>query len=141
MRRHSLFFIKPEMVDRRQDVFKYITDSGLQIACTHDVVMTHRHLRRLYGHVADHVMMKLKLQMLGHRCVVGIVKSEKDAIGELVRICGEKTAPSDCHAQSIRYQLGSHRDNEIHINAVHRPTNEKELDQNLALFGLLAFNS
>jgi nucleoside diphosphate kinase len=139
--RYSFAFIKPEGAEKTEAILSYLRDAGLTIVHSTDAFMTEHHIQGLYGHVPPHIMPRLKNQLLAKTCKVLVVQSNKDAVVELVRVCGEKTPPGDCAPQSIRYQLGSHRENEEHLNVIHRPKTAKERDENLALFGLLAFNS
>lgn len=75
---------------------------------------------------------------LGNPVELGLVHGE-DAVMKLLRLAGEKTAPAECHPDSIRYRFGVHEPMLVgsaryFLNAIHRPKTPAEATLHIDLF-------
>ena len=130
----SLFFIRPEAMVHREEIFDAIKRRGLVIIY-HDEVRIFKHiLKALYSHVRPEVFEKLTKQLWDRQCVVGIVEGEK-SIEKLVEIIGHETHPAKCHPGSLRREFGNHAPGMEHENVCHRPKTEEEFLENIKAFG------
>lgn len=131
----TLFFIKPEAVNRADDIREAIEAAGLTVKRIVPFVMDAECINGLYGHLNQTIKNRLISQLLYRECVLGIVEGE-NAITRLVEITGERYEPALCNPHSIRFRFGDHTAGLEHHNAIHRPKTPEEVEHNFKVFGI-----
>ncbi len=94
-------------------------------------------LEELYGELSD-VLRKATREAFDKPVELGMVHGT-DAIAKLLWLAGDKTAPGECHPDSLRYRFGIKEpmltgETPYFFNALHRPKTLDEAWRHLHLF-------
>lgn len=129
----SFFFIKPEGITVYMDIISRIRNRGLAVSKLRRIIMRPSDVEALYHDKPPKILESLHDQMDNKECILGMVRGT-NAIFRLVEVCGKESDSRLCAAGTIRNVHGSKE--VIRLNAIHRPKNETELEQNLLIFKL-----
>ncbi len=137
----AMVVIKPDAFKKRESIVKRLENSGLYI-----VSSISRRLPENFvlGAMYNNLPKSIAEQTLKHfnegESEILLVKGGNNLIDNLVSLTGDKTNPSECKEESIRYLFGEHfgRDTDdgktYFRNAIHRARNEKEQKDDLEKF-------
>lgn len=101
---YSLFMIKPCAFEKKDKILKIISEN-LNIIFSRDIVLNENFLNRLYKNEKNLKFKKLNTDQLKNgRAIVGLVAG-KNAIKDLIKICGDKPLGSMCDRETIRYKF------------------------------------
>lgn len=111
---YSLFMIKPCAYEDKNEILDIISKK-LNILFTRDIVLDERLLDKLYKNEENIQFKNMNTEFLkdGKACM-GIV-SGRNAVQDLIKICGKKPLGSQCDKETIRYQF-SPKDDIINLN-------------------------
>lgn len=131
---YTLFMIKPCAYKHKKEILNIINDR-LDILFTKDIILDEKFLNKLYCNEKNEIYKAINLRQLkGKPACIGIV-SGKNAIRDLIEICGDKPLGRQCKKDSIRYRFAPEKDT-IHIenqvffiNSIHKADPEEALDQ------------
>lgn len=132
----SLYMIKPEAMARREEIRGYI-GQHLTLGDIKTVQLPDWVMDELYDDLTDDLHRATRIA-LSNPVELGLVHGE-NAIGKLLRLAGEKTAPGECHPESIRYRFGVREPMIVgsaryFLNAIHRPKTPSEAALHINLF-------
>lgn len=135
---YSLFMIKPCAYKNKKEILDVI-NKKLNIVFTKDIILDESFLNKLYEKEQNEIYKKINTEQLKEKeACIGIV-SGKNAIKDLIEICGEKPLGRMCDKDSIRYIFSPQEDvvhiknNVFFVNAIHKSSPEEALD-NVILF-------
>lgn len=134
----SLFMIKPCAYENKDEILEIIKKE-LKVLFVRDIVLDEKFLNKLYRNEKNAEYKRINIEQLknGHACI-GIV-SGKNAIEDLIRICGDKPSGKMCGKESIRYKFSPEDDTLkigdqiFFLNAIHK-SDPKEALNDVALF-------
>lgn len=106
---YSLFMIKPCAYEKKNEILEIIS-KNLNVLFTRDIVLNENFLNKLYKNEKNLRFKKINTEQLnnGNACI-GIV-SGKNAIRDLIKICGDKPLGSMCDKETIRYKFSPKND-------------------------------
>ena len=132
---YSLFMIKPCAYKEKKDILN-ILNQRLNIIFIKDIILNEQFLDKLYGNEQNEIYKKINTEYLkGKPACIGIV-SGKNAINDLIEVCGSKPLGSMCDKDSIRYRYAPKeeiihlkKDQVFFVNAIHKASPEEALEQ------------
>lgn len=135
---YSLFMIKPCAYAHKDEILSII-NGHVNILYTRDVVLNEKFLNKLYEAESDIEFKNINTsQLKDKRVCIGIV-SGKNAIQDLIRICGDDPKGTKCDEHSIRYRFNPSEDviyfgnRAFFVNAIHKSDSDEAID-NVTLF-------
>ncbi len=131
---YSSFMIKPCAYENKVDILKII-NTKLNIVFTKDIILNEKFLNKLYSSEKNEVYRAINIEQLKDKpACIGIV-SGKNAIKDLIEICGDKPLGRMCEKKTIRYRFAPEEDT-IHVgeqvffvNSIHKADPEEALEQ------------
>lgn len=133
----SMYMIKPEGLDYRYAIREAISEAGLTIVRSKELVSCNSLIETLYSDVPPYVL-KAKMELFKDKKVeIGLVIGEY-AVKSLFDITGHYADPSLCEKDTIRarfgvYDLATVNGIGIYRNAIHRPKNAAEAQDHTAI--------
>lgn len=122
----SLFVIKPDSFQYKNEILGELRNSGLELQYVRDVILKKEFLEKLYGNEKDEFIKLMNVAYLsGKKSTIGIVLG-RESRNKLVKICGHKYIPDLCDKDTIRYKYSTKREPldirgyKFYINAIHR---------------------
>ena len=105
----SLFIIKPDSYQYKNEILKDLTGNGFELQNVRDVVLNREFLSKIYNEEEDALVNKMNIEYLaGKMATIGVVMAEKGK-ERLFKICGESYIPDMCEPNSIRYKYSTIR--------------------------------
>lgn len=132
---HSMYMIKPEAMDSRDEIRDLIR-RDLAITAIKTLRLPQWVIRELYDDLNDNLRIATDIALRG-TVELGVVEGE-DAIATMLDIAGDKTNPSECTPDSIRFRFGVHlplivNGTPYYLNALHRPKSAEEARTHVAI--------
>lgn len=131
---YSLFMIKPCAYKNKNEILDILNEK-LNVLFTKDFVLSEDFLNKLYNNEKNETFKAINIKQLKDKpACIGIV-SGKNAIKDLIEICGDKPLGKICDKNSIRYRFGPkedilHIDNQIFfVNSIHKADPDEAIDQ------------
>lgn len=131
---YSLFMIKPCAYKNKNEILD-ILNKKLNVLFTKDFVLSEDFLNKLYNNEKNETFKAINVKQLKDKpACIGIV-SGKNAIKDLIEICGNKPLGKMCDKNSIRYRFEPkedilHIDNQIFfVNSIHKADPDEAIDQ------------
>lgn len=131
---YSLFMIKPCAYKNKNEILD-ILNKKLNILFTKDFVLSEDFLNKLYNNEKNETFKAINVKQLEDKpACIGIV-SGKNAIKDLIEICGDKPLGKMCDKNSIRYRFEPkedilHIDDQIFfVNSIHKADPDEAIDQ------------
>lgn len=131
---YSLFMIKPCAYKNKNEILDILNEK-LNVLFTKDFVLNEDFLNKLYNNEKNETFKAINVKQLKHKpACIGIV-SGKNAIKDLIKICGDKPLGKICDKNSIRYRFEPkedilHIDNQIFfVNSIHKADPDEAIDQ------------
>jgi nucleoside diphosphate kinase len=139
---YSLFMIKPCAYEKKDKILDIIS-KHLNILFKRDIVLNENLLNKLYKNEQNLKFKKINIEQLknGKACI-GIVGG-KNAIKDLIKICGDKPLGSMCGEETIRYKFSPPNDvvnigNDVFFqNAIHKSDSEDAIED--VIFFIIEF--
>ncbi len=130
-----MFMIKPEAMRFKEQIMAMIDKAGIDIKEWRTVRLTEQDLHSLYPYSTGMDWDKLKDSFLDREVLAAVVEGE-DVIKRLLKTCGDNTTPRLCNPESIRYIFRNALPPSAGFsnNIIHRPKNEEEAKEHMALF-------
>lgn len=133
----SIYIIKPEAIQYRENIHKIIMSSGLIILSYKQTVLPSILAEKIYLDCSDDIIEATRHFMFKDICEVGLVTGD-NPIEQLIEICGTETDPKKCKTGTIRNLFGFHElqfynETGYYQNAIHRPKTKVELEKDLIL--------
>ena len=131
---YSLFMIKPCAYKNKNEILDILNEK-LNVLFTKDFVLSEEFLNKLYNNEKNETFKAINVKQLKDKpACIGIV-SGKNAIKDLIEICGDKPLGKICDKNSIRYRFEPkedilHIDNQIFfVNSIHKADPDEAIDQ------------
>ena len=131
---YSLFMIKPCAYKNKNEILDILNEK-LNVLFTKDFVLSEDFLNKLYNNEKNETFKAINVKQLKDKpACIGIV-SGKNAIKDLIEICGDKPLGKICDKNSIRYRFEPkedilHIDNQIFfVNSIHKADPDEAIDQ------------
>ena len=131
---YSLFMIKPCAYKNKNEILDILNEK-LNVLFTKDFVLNEDFLNKLYNNEKNETFKAINIKQLKDKpACIGIV-SGKNAIKDLIKICGDKPLGKMCDKNSIRYRFEPkedilHIDNQIFfVNSIHKADPDEAIDQ------------
>lgn len=131
---YSLFMIKPCAYKNKKEILDILNEK-LNILFTKDFVLNEEFLNKLYNNEKNETFKAINVKQLKDKpACIGIV-SGKNAIKDLIEICGDKPLGKMCDKNSIRYRFEPkedilHIDNQVFfVNSIHKADPDEAIDQ------------
>lgn len=131
---YSLFMIKPCAYKNKNEILDILNEK-LNVLFTKDFVLSEDFLNKLYNNEKNETFKVINVKQLKDKpACIGIV-SGKNAIKDLIEICGDKPLGKICDKNSIRYRFEPkedilHIDNQIFfVNSIHKADPDEAIDQ------------
>lgn len=131
---YSLFMIKPCVYKNKNEILDILNEK-LNVLFTKDFVLNEDFLNKLYNNEKNETFKAINIKQLKDKpACIGIV-SGKNAIKDLIEICGDKPLGKICDKNSIRYRFEPkedilHIDNQIFfVNSIHKADPDEAIDQ------------
>ena len=131
---YSLFMIKPCAYKNKNEILDILNEK-LNVLFTKDFVLSEDFLNKLYNNEKNETFKAINVKQLKDKpACIGIV-SGKNAIKDLIKICGDKPLGKICDKNSIRYRFEPkedilHIDNQIFfVNSIHKADPDEAIDQ------------
>ena len=131
---YSLFMIKPCAYKNKNEILDILNEK-LNVLFTKDFVLSEDFLNKLYNNEKNETFKAINVKQLKDKpACIGIV-SGKNAIKDLIEICGDKPLGKMCDKNSIRYRFEPkedvlHIDNQIFfVNSIHKADPDEAIDQ------------
>lgn len=131
---YSLFMIKPCAYKNKNEILDILNEK-LNVLFTKDFVLSEDFLNKLYNNEKNETFKAINVKQLKDKpACIGIV-SGKNAIKDLIEICGNKPLGKMCDKNSIRYRFEPkedilHIDNQIFfVNSIHKADPDEAIDQ------------
>lgn len=131
---YSLFMIKPCAYKNKNEILDILNEK-LNVLFTKDFVLSEDFLNKLYNNEKNETFKAINIKQLKDKpACIGIV-SGKNAIKDLIEICGDKPLGKICDKNSIRYRFEPkedilHIDNQIFfVNSIHKADPDEAIDQ------------
>lgn len=131
---YSLFMIKPCAYKNKNEILDILNEK-LNVLFTKDFVLNEDFLNKLYNNEKNETFKAINVKQLKDKpACIGIV-SGKNAIKDLIKICGDKPLGKICDKNSIRYRFKPkedilHIDNQIFfVNSIHKADPDEAIDQ------------
>lgn len=131
---YSLFMIKPCAYKNKNEILDILNEK-LNVLFTKDFVLNEDFLNKLYNNEKNETFKAINVKQLKDKpACIGIV-SGKNAIKDLIKICGDKPLGKICDKNSIRYRFEPkedilHIDNQIFfVNSIHKADPDEAIDQ------------
>lgn len=130
---YSLFMIKPCAYDSKDEILSVLSKK-INVIFTKDITLDEKLLNRLYKNEKNSVYKKINIEQLknGKACI-GLV-SGKNAIEDLISICGNKPKGSMCAKETIRHKYMPKKETInigkqiFFLNAIHKSDAEDALN-------------
>lgn len=137
MGEHTFYVIKPEAMAFSREIEQLLLSVDLVTIVSRQTMFTSRDLRVLYGDLPPIIQKATNLAFTGP-VKVGVVAAPS-AVGRLLAIAGEATAPAQCAPGTIRYRYGHHEPIRLNgypyfKNAFHRASTVEEAGRSIAHF-------
>ena len=147
---YSLFMIKPCAYEKKDEILEIISKK-LNVLFTRDINLDEKFLNKftnknnmlelgqplnkLYKNEENLEFKKINVEQLksGNACI-GVV-SGKNAITDLIKICGNKPLGKMCDKETIRYKYGPQKDTVniengvFYLNAIHKSDAKDALEE------------
>lgn len=137
----AIVVIKPDAFKNKDAIIRRIENSGLYIVDKRERILPERFLTEaMYKDMPKDIEEQTIRHFSEGPSEILLVKGGENIIDDIVSLTGEKTNPSECSKDSIRFIFGEHfgRDTEegrmYRRNAVHRAKDEKEQREDLKKF-------
>ena len=131
---YSLFMIKPCAYKNKKEILDILNEK-LNVLFTKDFVLNEEFLNKLYNNEKNETFKAINVKQLKEKpACIGIV-SGKNAIKDLIEICGDKPLGKMCDKNSIRYRFEPkedilHIDNQVFfVNSIHKADPDEAIDQ------------
>lgn len=131
---YSLFMIKPCAYKNKNEILDILNEK-LNVLFTKDFVLSEDFLNKLYNNEKNETFKAINIKQLKDKpACIGIV-SGKNAIKDLIEICGDKPLGKICDKNSIRYRFEPkedilHIDNQIFfVNSIHKADPDEAIEQ------------
>lgn len=131
---YSLFMIKPCAYKNKNEILDILNEK-LNVLFTKEFVLNEDFLNKLYNNEKNETFKAINIKQLKDKpACIGIV-SGKNAIKDLIEICGDKPLGKICDKNSIRYRFEPkedilHIDNQIFfVNSIHKADPDEAIDQ------------
>lgn len=132
----SLFMIKPEGMNHKEEIMSFIEKNGLKITKWRTMILDEDQLKKIYHDTEGYLWDKTKEHFLGKEVLAAEVE-DSEAIEKLKTICGTKTDPVMCESNSIRKYFKDITERDVskyHKNIIHRAMDEKEVEDQTLIF-------
>lgn len=137
----TLFYIKPDSMDQAQKIVEDIKNAGFNIVLIKTVILTKHIIDRLYSYLnSKWRLRKITYEHMEGKLVWVGIAEKKNAIKDLVKLCGEHFDPSLCEPGTIRRKYAKQKpiyasnNRYYYPNVIHRVKNYVEYFFNCNIF-------